>query len=260
MPAKPSQLVNHFIIEDFKKQLSHFGFTRFYYCILPCESDSESQETRELLTFSKAVNINKMRFAVASDSEVLQYREEFLCRFSKKDKGFACCAPSIRKSHNPYLWPSNSVPQRQQANFEQLLNRYQIASRLTFYLPLKNQKSWLGMYNLFSPLSYEEISSRLTRDGENFEQLLVEFADTFNSLALKSINPLINFRVLSPTCIQILDLVAQGYSSEEIAKQIFMSERGVNYHLDRARTTLDAKNRTNLVSKAYQYGVLNTVI
>ncbi|GIU22376.1 helix-turn-helix transcriptional regulator [Shewanella schlegeliana] len=260
MPAKPSQLVNHFIIEDFIKQLSRFGFTRFYYCILPCETDSESPETCELLTFSKAVNINKMRFAVASDSEILQYREEFLCRFSKKDKGFATSSPSIRKSQNPYLWPSNSVPQRQQLTFEQLLHRHQIASRLTFYQPLKNHKNWLSMYNLFSPLPNEEISQRLARDGEKLKQLLLEFADTFNSLALSAINPLINFRVLSPTCIQILELVAQGYSSEDIAKQIFMSERGVNYHLDRARIVLDAKNRTNLVSKAYQYGVLNTVI
>ncbi|WP_299801960.1 response regulator transcription factor [uncultured Shewanella sp.] len=260
MSAKQSKLVNHYIIEDFKKQLSRFGFSRFYYCILPCDNQSVAPEPCDPINFSKAVNINKMRFAVSSDAEILQYRDEFLSRFSKNDKGFSTSSPSIRKFQNPYLWPSNSVPQRQQMTFEQLLHRYEIASRLTFYQPLKNPKGWLGMFNLFSTLPNEEINQHLTSDGKELEQVLVEFADTFNSLALKSINPLINFRVLSPTCIQILELVAQGHSSDEIAKQIFMSERGVNYHLDRARSILEAKNRTNLISKAYQYGVLNTVI
>ncbi|WP_394147710.1 response regulator transcription factor [Shewanella atlantica] len=267
MSAQQSDLVCDRIIENFLEKLQPFGIDRFYYCIIPDElsnvcivpdeqANVHTGDSPEELHVTKMIDLKKMRFAVASDPEILKFREEFLHRFARNDEGYQLSGPAIRKRHNPYVWPQNSMPERRKKSFEQLLNLYNINTRISFYHPVKDKKGWIGFCNLFSSKGREEVIANMSWASGELETLLREFAETFNALAFKTINPISNFRVLSPTCVEILSLVAQGCSSEEVGKQLYMSERGVNYHLDRARAILTAKNRTNLVSKAYQSGLL----
>ncbi|RTR31262.1 response regulator transcription factor [Shewanella atlantica] len=267
MSAQQSELVCNRIIENFLEKLQPFGLDRFYYCIIPDElsnvcivpdeqANTQNSDSNEELHFAKMIDLKKMRFAVASDPEILKFREEFLHRFARSDEGYQLSGPSIRKRYNPYIWPENTMPERRKKSFEQLLNLHKIRTRMSFYHPVKDKKGWIGICNLFSCNGREEIIGNMSSASNELETLLREFAETFNALAFKTINPISNFRVLSPTCVEILSLVAQGCSSEEVGKQLYMSERGVNYHIDRARVILTARNRTNLVSKAYQSGLL----
>jgi len=50
--------------------------------------------------------------------------------------------------------------------------------------------------------------------------------------------------------IQILELVAQGYSAKEVAQVIHVAPRTVESHIDTIRLKLRARNRTHMVAIA----------
>ncbi|ABV38600.1 hypothetical protein Ssed_3996 [Shewanella sediminis HAW-EB3] len=54
----------------------------------------------------------------------------------------------------------------------------------------------------------------------------------------------------------IVKLTALGFTTKEIANALFLSSRGVDYHLDIAKKTLGASNRSALVFLAMQQGWL----
>ncbi|MEZ9370857.1 response regulator transcription factor [Shewanella sp. 10N.286.51.B2] len=265
MHALQSELVCNRIIENFLEKLAPFGLNQFYYCIIPddqcnlCSVPDEplnicNDSTVQEPEIAQVIDLKKMRFAVSSDHRILKFRQEFLKRFAKYDEGYQLSRPSMRKRQNPFVWPENTMPERRKKSFEQLLNLHQIRTRLSFYYPVKDREGWVGICNLFSASERDSVTVNIS--SNELKTLLKEFSETFNAVAFKTINPISNFRILSPTCIEILSLIAQGCSSEEVGKQLYMSERGVNYHIDRARLILTARNRTNLVSKAYQNGLL----
>lgn len=49
----------------------------------------------------------------------------------------------------------------------------------------------------------------------------------------------------------ILEALAEGLSYKMVAKKIFLSVDGVRYHIRNIYSKLDAKNRTDAISKAY---------
>ncbi|WP_028115002.1 helix-turn-helix transcriptional regulator [Ferrimonas kyonanensis] len=56
--------------------------------------------------------------------------------------------------------------------------------------------------------------------------------------------------------INILKLTALGLTSAEIAKEMFLSSRGVDYHLEIAKEILGAKNKANLIYLATNQGLI----
>ena len=50
--------------------------------------------------------------------------------------------------------------------------------------------------------------------------------------------------------LQILELVAQGYSAKEVAQVIHVAPRTVESHIDTIRLKLRARNRTHMVAIA----------
>ncbi|USD39080.1 MULTISPECIES: helix-turn-helix transcriptional regulator [Ferrimonas] len=258
MALQQCGLVSSSILEDFVNRLEPCGFNRFYYAIVTDDEYSirDTLGCCSNLNASRMVNLRRMRFAVASDASILEYRDEYLHRYAQSDETFARLGPALRKRHNPFIWPGNVLPSRRLKSFQRFQQRFGVDARATYYHPLPERPGWLGVCHLFSPLSVDEVNDKVNQDFSEFKNLLSHYCETFTALSFGSINPLANFGVLSSTCIQILSLVADGYSSEEIGEQLYMSERGVNYHLDRARQILMARNRTNLISKAFRQGVI----
>lgn len=58
--------------------------------------------------------------------------------------------------------------------------------------------------------------------------------------------------------LQILELVAQGYSAKEVAQAIKIAPRTVEGHIDTIRLKLRARNRTHMVIKAIAANMLTT--
>ena len=57
--------------------------------------------------------------------------------------------------------------------------------------------------------------------------------------------------------VQILELVALGFSAKEIAQQHDIAPRTVETHLDTMRLKLRARNRTHMVTLAIGLGLLS---
>lgn len=57
--------------------------------------------------------------------------------------------------------------------------------------------------------------------------------------------------------LQILELVAQGYSAKEVAQAIKIAPRTVEGHIDTIRLKLRARNRTHMVTRAIAANMLS---
>ena len=57
--------------------------------------------------------------------------------------------------------------------------------------------------------------------------------------------------------VRVLELVALGLSSREIAQRLWISRQGVTYHIGNLFTKLRASSRAGLVARAYATGLLD---
>ena len=65
-----------------------------------------------------------------------------------------------------------------------------------------------------------------------------------------------NINKLSIREIDVLELLAQGHSNQEIADQLFVSLNTIKTHLASIYQKLDVSRRTQAIQKAYELGVL----
>jgi DNA-binding CsgD family transcriptional regulator len=63
------------------------------------------------------------------------------------------------------------------------------------------------------------------------------------------------WEALTPTEVKIATLVAQGDSTSDIARSMFLSRRTVQTYISRILTKLDAKSRVEIVAVALRQGV-----
>jgi DNA-binding NarL/FixJ family response regulator len=61
---------------------------------------------------------------------------------------------------------------------------------------------------------------------------------------------------LSPRELQVLTLVAEGCTSKEVGKELFLAEETVKSHITNILTRLEARNRAHAVALAIRRGLL----
>ncbi|USD36633.1 LuxR C-terminal-related transcriptional regulator [Ferrimonas sp. SCSIO 43195] len=76
-----------------------------------------------------------------------------------------------------------------------------------------------------------------------------------DSVPLPGLCRKLNIKIKDKT-IKIIEMTAHGYSTKEIAEALFLTRRGVEYHLDIAKTKFGATNKSNLVFLATQNGCI----
>jgi NarL family two-component system response regulator LiaR len=64
-------------------------------------------------------------------------------------------------------------------------------------------------------------------------------------------------QVLTPREVDIVKLVAEGFSNEEIARQLYISVRTVSSHLWRVMKKIQADNRTQVALYAVHHGIIS---
>jgi predicted ATPase/DNA-binding NarL/FixJ family response regulator len=116
-----------------------------------------------------------------------------------------------------------------------------------------------------------ELSSRLDDEGiraarmegyalslEQMAQLSIKVLEEATEAGVRRSEPSDASRrgVLTVRELEVLGLVAEGYSNREAAARLFITERTVRYHLKSVFGKLDASNRTQAVAVAKQRGLL----
>lgn len=61
---------------------------------------------------------------------------------------------------------------------------------------------------------------------------------------------------LTPREMEVLELVANGYSAKEVAETLGIAPRTVERHTENARLKMRARNRAHMVTKAVMHGIL----
>jgi DNA-binding CsgD family transcriptional regulator len=69
--------------------------------------------------------------------------------------------------------------------------------------------------------------------------------------------PLFPIRLPTEAEVRVLELVALGLSSREIAQRLWISRQGVTYHIGNLFTKLRATSRAGLVARAYATGLFD---
>ncbi|USD37303.1 LuxR C-terminal-related transcriptional regulator [Ferrimonas sp. SCSIO 43195] len=139
-----------------------------------------------------------------------------------------------------------------------VLKKYGVRSRL--FIRLEDP-----YYPEFSPefiMMSDKAPVELEQQGEQIREELTQRLDQFHQLAFasnvtSSINPLTGLGLVNDKCMEILRMLADGHSRPDIADKVFMTERGVDYHLIKLRALLNAKNNVHLISECYRRRVLD---
>lgn len=192
-----------------------------------------------------------VQYAIFSDERTRHYRDAYLKVFARHDECYF-----EKKVAGPNIWRQ---PDSSQVQLVNLLKDNEINSRVAWLLPSKFHPSWMNMFMLHSSLTDHELKTAIDQNREKIDRLLQVYAEFFSSKYIHLLNPIVNFNCLTTTSIKILQLAAEGTSSPDIAKSLYLTERGVNYHIDRMKVLFGAKNRVQLISRAFQMGILNAM-
>ena len=139
---------------------------------------------------------------------------------------------------------------------ESFWEQYSVASRA--YIPVGKHadKPWFNYFGLYHGKSsaeftelYKDISGSLLPLLERCHKLLALDGS-------KETNPYVRHAVFSATCTNILRMTAEGMSVKMIADHLGLTEEGVTYHITRAKKVLNARNKTQLIARLYQSGIL----
>lgn len=109
---------------------------------------------------------------------------------------------------------------------------------------------YLGLVALVFAVTGAWVGWQLTQPTKKDLQILT------NEAVLSRQEPSLIQTDLSPREIEVLHLIAQGFSNQEIADRLFVSLNTVKSHSSNVFVKLDVKRRTQAVQKARELGLL----
>ncbi|MDI3325475.1 LuxR C-terminal-related transcriptional regulator [Pontibacterium granulatum] len=134
--------------------------------------------------------------------------------------------------------------------------QYGISSRVYVPVGKHEDKPWFNYFGLYHEKSQAEFN-QLYRD---LSGTLLPLLERCHKLLLldgtRDTNPYLKHSVFSATCTNILRMTAEGMSVKMIADNLGLTEEGVTYHITRAKKVLNARNKTQLIARLYQSGIL----
>ncbi|WP_174188092.1 PAS domain S-box protein [Nocardia barduliensis] len=101
--------------------------------------------------------------------------------------------------------------------------------------------------DIYHRLSF--LSSQVSHQPHNLERVLDIVEDTFRTDAARSAG-------MDDTDIAIIELVADGYSNQEIADRVHLSVHTIKDRVGRIITRLDARSRAGVATRAMAAGLL----
>ncbi|GLO63507.1 hypothetical protein MACH09_40150 [Vibrio sp. MACH09] len=134
------------------------------------------------------------------------------------------------------------------AHAQRILNQFDIIS-LDSYCVCEKSDAFQGLFLVSSKsIKQQKLYSITSKLYTSSNYKVVHYFLTRQYPRLT--NPIFYNGQLKDRTARILDLTASGKSSEEITQEIHISKNGVNYHLDKAKSLLNAKNKVELIFNA----------
>lgn len=237
------------MVKDLLEALAPIGVQGFFYGVTTDVTNIRVHSFRKLYK-RLPLEMARARYAVFSDERTRLYRDSYLRVFARHDPCYF-----ERKRMGPNLW---RAPGKGQQQLQKLMEEFNIRSRVAWLLPCRYHPGWICVFLLHSSLADDEIKSALLDHQEGLERRLRVFSDSLASQWIHRLNPIYNFNCITEKGLEVLRLAAEGLPSQQIAQQLCLTERGVNYHIDRMKGLFGAKNRVQLISRGFQMGILNS--
>ncbi|GIU08699.1 MULTISPECIES: LuxR C-terminal-related transcriptional regulator [unclassified Shewanella] len=192
----------------------------------------------------------KLNVVVHSDQIVKQYCDEYWRKYVKEDPYFL----QSKKLHS-YLWPyeTGHLPQ---PKILQMMQVFGYRSKLSICFPLYSNNSVRGWFILLSDRTELENKEWYLRFQSQIERRLKEFHLEAIDLCSEQVFPYQELGVVTKKGRSVLSLIAEGYTRTQVSEMLFMSERGVDYHIDKLKLTFDCSNVTSLIAKSVRLKVI----
>ncbi|RTR33594.1 helix-turn-helix transcriptional regulator [Shewanella atlantica] len=233
-----------------REYLADYGVTEFFYGITIKMKPTTSEMFKKLR--QRLPNeMLKARFMLCSSKAIMEYRHHYLSHFAAYDDGYF-----EKQNLGLNLLKNADITTPKGQQLQRLREEYGFQSWGAWRLPVKYNPNWEAVYVFFSDLDQATLRQNLQAHQEQIDHQLLLYSSLFNDQCIAQLNPISNFNCLSPKAIQVLELTAQGYSSEEIGEKLVMTKSGVHYHQNRLKELFNAKNQAQLVSSAHTLGVL----
>ncbi|QIZ76107.1 helix-turn-helix domain-containing protein [Ferrimonas lipolytica] len=146
-----------------------------------------------------------------------------------------------------YFGPFNKCEGKSLARTIELCSELNINSAVEFYSFCEND-NFVGYFCITSSGSQQELIEYVNKPLITTTLDLTHFYLTRSYPSLVNPN---NFNgVINEKTRAVIQLAAEGNSCKDIGHKLCLTERGVNYHLDRAKNILGASNKTDMVRLA----------
>lgn len=241
--------------EELQGLLSEFGITHFIYTVHFLEkrlvSGASRKQSKSFSYFDTTSNQALKMYYISSGNEVFTSLIADIIRncFSKNPE-FLCSA--LGDLYFP-------IEKDKPARFVKAVQRFKdrdINSAVYYQFPDPDNHC-MGVFVLYSDSSSSGLYEQLASQKEKLMLLLNKYHSLFYSAYSLKLNPWRNLNVISPVCCKVLQLLSEGLTTAQVAERLFLSRRGVDYHLDNAKVLLNASNRSHLIAKAVAYGIVD---
>ncbi|WP_153914398.1 LuxR C-terminal-related transcriptional regulator [Shewanella sp. TC10] len=230
---------------------TEFGFIGATYLLFFSDKVKYSESLlAKPVTYKKQHKMNNFLF---SNKRMKQLRRDYEQLAIHHD-------PNIQNglSNSPFKIFSYEGDDKSSKICRSVLDKYGVSTRLVCRCDYEDQPAFKGCFLLMSSESKEELSNRLAEIKPQIEQKIQHFHKVaVSSTAAPEINPIIGLGLISSKGRSVLELVAEGFNRIDIAERLFLTERGVDYHLNKLKYLFNAKTNAQLVSSAYKFKVLS---
>ncbi len=133
-----------------------------------------------------------------------------------------------------------------------------LSSSVIYEVPSLDGSGFMGFFELESQLTNDALQFELAKNSRALKNLLANFHQRFNTEHSEVLNPWTNTGIISAKSQRILQMLSEGITGAEVGEELYITRRGVDYHLDVLRSQFNVVNRNHLLTKACALNIVDS--
>ncbi|MDO6620544.1 LuxR C-terminal-related transcriptional regulator [Shewanella sp. 10N.286.51.B2] len=139
-----------------------------------------------------------------------------------------------------------------------VLSKYNVRSRVYYRYQSENCPYLHGRFFFMSEFEPTVLKTFAEQNREQMQQFISNFHNmVLGSEATSEINPFTGLGLISRKSHNVLKMLAEGHSRISISETLHLTERGVDYHVNKMKALFEVKNNSQLVAVAFKYKILS---